>query len=222
MALKRSVDIVFVVITLPIILPLISFIALLIRVTSTGPVFFRQQRVGKHEKPFTIYKFRTMVNGAETVGTSITTWDDPRITPLGKILRKLKVDELPQVFNVIKGDLSLVGPRPDVPEIVEGYTPEMRRILNVPPGITSLATLHFRDEEWLLANSPDADRVYAEMIVPLKVKLGMIHVDQPSFASDLKIFFQTLWMLSFGKWWPIEEPTEVTALKNRLRQLSEN
>jgi len=157
-----------------------------------------------------------MVERAEEMGTSVTSRDDPRITTIGRILRKTKLDELPQLINVFKGDMSLVGPRPDVLEIIENYSPEMRRIFQVRPGITSVATLHLRGEEAILDQVQDKDGFYEEILVPLKVKLAMEHVDRDSFAFDLKILCQTVWMLTLGRWWPIEEHAAVTKLRNML------
>jgi len=195
-----------------------AIIAFLIRVTSDGPVFFRQGRVGWQGKVFQVYKFRTMVQGAEEMGTSVTTRRDPRVTPIGRILRKLKLDELPQLINVFMGDMSLVGPRPDVPEIVQKYTPEMRRIFQIRPGITSVATLHLRDEEAILARVHNPDRFYEDVLVPLKVKLAMEHVDRNSFAFNLKVLFQTIWMLTLGRWWPIKEHPAVAKLREEIEK----
>ena len=196
--------------------PIMAVVAFMIKANSPGPVLFRQRRVGKGGEAFWIYKFRTMVDRAELLGTSVTASEDPRITPIGRMLRRLKMDELPQLINVFKGDMSLVGPRPDVPEIVEKYTPAMRRIFQVRSGITSVATLHLRDEEGILSGVNDPDTFYEEILVPLKVKLAMAHVDKNSFAFDLKILCQTIWMLTLGRWWPIEEHPGVVELKKRL------
>jgi len=214
--LKRFFDITAAGIGLIFIAPIITIIGLLIRSTSPGPVFFRQNRVGLNGKIFRVYKFRTMVDRAEDLGTSVTTGNDSRITPLGRFLRRTKLDELPQLINVFNGDMSLVGPRPDVPEIINNYTSEMRRIFNVRPGITSIATLHLRDEEDILAKVEDSDLFYEEIVVPLKVKLAMEHVDEDSFWFDIKILFQTLWMLTLGRRWPIEEHPEVVELKRKI------
>jgi lipopolysaccharide/colanic/teichoic acid biosynthesis glycosyltransferase len=163
-----------------------------------------------------------MVNHAEQIGTSVTASKDPRITPVGKILRRTKLDELPQLINVFKGDMSLVGPRPDVPEIVRNYTPEMRRIFRIRPGITSVATVHLRDEEEIVAKVPEPDRFYEEVLVPLKVRMALEHVDRNSIAFDLKILCQTVWMVTLGKWWPIEEHREIAKLKRRLNKTHRN
>ncbi|MFH1799981.1 MAG: sugar transferase [Candidatus Omnitrophota bacterium] len=196
--------------------PFMLIIALVIKLTSWAPVFYTQARVGLHEKIFRVYKFRTMVDKADTLGTSVTTGIDPRITPVGRFLRKTKLDELPQLFNVLKGDMSFVGPRPDVPEIIAKYTPEMKKIFLVRPGITSVATLHFRQEEAILSRVPDPDRFYDEVVVPLKVELAMEHVRRNSFWFDLSILLQTILVLTpLGKIWPIKEPETVRQFREK-------
>jgi lipopolysaccharide/colanic/teichoic acid biosynthesis glycosyltransferase len=179
--------------------PVMILIALAIRISSHGPVLFSQARVGHHGRLFRVYKFRSMIANAERLGTSVTTVVDRRITGIGRLLRRTKLDELPQLWNVLAGEMSFVGPRPDVPEIVAEYTPEMRRILGVRPGITSIATLYLRDEESLLALSSDHDLVYEQILVPFKVALALKHVEQNSFFFDMRIVLQTVWALSFGR-----------------------
>ena len=214
--MKRLFDFVAVCLGLITVLPIMVVAALLIKATSGGAIFFRQDRVGFRRTVFRVYKFRTMIESAEEMGTSVTAQNDPRITPLGRCLRKSKLDELPQLLNVFKGDMSLVGPRPDVPEIVQNYTSEMIKIFTIQPGITSVATLHLRDEERILARVPDPDSFYEEVLVPLKVEMAMEHAERNSFAFDLKILWQTVWMLSLGRWWPIKEHPAITELKNRV------
>ena len=191
-----------------------GILALLIKWSSSGSIFFRQQRVGLYEKLFRVYKFRSMVENAEALGSSVTTKNDPRVTAVGRILRRTKLDELPQLINVLEGDMSLVGPRPEVPEIVRTYSVEMKEIFEIKPGITSVATLHLRDEEEILASVPEPDRFYEKVLVPLKVRLAMEHVDRKSFAFDLKILCQTVWMVTVGHWWPIREDPDVCELRN--------
>jgi lipopolysaccharide/colanic/teichoic acid biosynthesis glycosyltransferase len=214
--LKRVFDFVAVCFGLVVVSPLIAIIALLLKATSPGPVFFQHNRVGRHGKVFRAYKFRTMVEGADRMGTSVTTSDDPRITAIGRILRTTKMDELPQLVNVFKGDMSLVGPRPEVAEIVENYAPEMKRVFQVRPGITSLATLHLKDEEEILAQVPDPDQFYENVLVPLKVQLAMEHVNRNSFSFDLRILCQTMWTVTLGRWWPIEEHQTISELNEKL------
>lgn len=195
-------------------LPLMAIVGILIKITSQGPVLFFQKRVGLREKIFNVYKFRTMVDKAHTMGTTVTTGTDPRITRIGRFLRKTKLDELPQLFNVLIGDMSFVGPRPDVPEITDKYTSEMKKIFQIRPGITSLATLHFRGEEDVLAKVPDPDHFYEEVVVPLKVELAMEHVRKKSFWFDLNILIQTIWVLTpLGKMWPVRELDAVKKFK---------
>ena len=179
--MKRFFDLIVSFLGILFFLPLMAVVALLIKLDSRfrgndkGPVLYAQKRVGLHEQIFFVYKFRTMVDKADTLGTSVTTGADPRITPVGRVLRKTKLDELPQLFNVFKGDMSFVGPRPDVPEITAKYTPAMKQIFSVRPGITSVATLDFRHEEEILAKVPDPDKFYDEVVVPLNVGLAMEH-----------------------------------------------
>jgi lipopolysaccharide/colanic/teichoic acid biosynthesis glycosyltransferase len=173
-------------------LPVLSLIALAIKLDSAGPVFYRGVRAGFLGKPIRIFKFRTMVLNADKIGGPSTSDDDPRITRIGKFLRKCKLDELPQLLNVVKGEMSLVGPRPEVQQYVELFTAEERAILTVRPGITDWATLWNPDEGAVLAGSPDAERVYLEKIRPKKIALQLAYVRQHSFSSDLSILFQTL------------------------------
>jgi lipopolysaccharide/colanic/teichoic acid biosynthesis glycosyltransferase len=200
------------------IIPIFIVVIILIKKQSAGPAFFRQYRVGLNEKLFRIYKFRTMVVNAEKMGTSVTTRHDTRITPFGKILRKTKLDEVPQLLNVLKGDMSLVGPRPEVPEIVDNYTDDMKRIFKVKPGITSLATLHLVDEERILSRVSNPDTFYEEVLVPIKVQMALEQVEQNSFSFDLKILLQTLWMLTFGRWWPIPDHKLINELRERIER----
>jgi lipopolysaccharide/colanic/teichoic acid biosynthesis glycosyltransferase len=214
--MKRLFDITCSLFGLTIFAPLMVVIAALIKLTSRGSILYSQKRVGLQEKIFCVYKFRTMVDKADKMGTSVTTGTDPRVTPVGRFLRKTKLDELPQLFNVLKGDMSFVGPRPDVPEITAKYTPEMRKIFTVRPGITSVATLHFRHEEEILARVAEPDRFYEEVVVPLKVELAMEHVNKNSFWFDLSILCQTVWtLLPFGKVWPVRELPAVKQFKER-------
>jgi lipopolysaccharide/colanic/teichoic acid biosynthesis glycosyltransferase len=195
-------------------LPLFLFISIVIKVSSSGPVIYSQQRVGKNGRIFMLYKFRSMVNRAGIKPTSVTTSKDKRITIIGKILRKTKLDELPQFLNVLKGDMSFVGPRPDVPEIVKNYSSDMKRIFNIRPGITSLASLHLRNEEEILAQVVSPDLFYENILVPFKVKLAMEHLDKNSFLFDLKILLQTIWMITpFGKIFPVMELPQVAKFK---------
>lgn len=214
--MKRLFDIFFSFFGLLVFAPLMLFVAVVIKLTSKGPVFYKQVRSGLHRKAFYVYKFRTMVDKAETMGTSVTTDIDPRITPIGRILRKTKLDELPQLFNVLKGDMSFVGPRPDVPEITDKYTPEMKRVFEVRPGITSLATLHFRHEEEILAKVDNPDQFYDDVVVPLKVELAMEHARKNSFFFDFSVLLKTVWvLLPLGKIWPVKEHELVKSFREK-------
>jgi lipopolysaccharide/colanic/teichoic acid biosynthesis glycosyltransferase len=172
--------------------PAIMAIAAWIKIDSSGSVFYRGHRVGRGGKPFKMYKFRTMVEKADQIGGSSTPDDDPRITRVGKFLRKYKLDEVPQLINVVKGEMSLVGPRPQVQWAVDLYTPEERRVLSVPPGITDYASLHFPDEGKILEGSKDPDKDYMEKIHPEKMRLSLKYVEESSLWLDFKIIVKTI------------------------------
>jgi len=190
--MKRFFDFVISLFGLIIALPVLILVALFIDVTSGSPVFYKQDRVGLNGKIFKLYKFRTMVVDADKTGTSVTTKYDPRIIPLGKFLRRFKLDELPQLINVLKGDMSFVGPRPDVPGFADKLQGEDRIILTVRPGITGPATLKYRNEEALLAAQADPDKYNAEVIYPDKVRLNREYVKNQSFLGDMKYLLMTV------------------------------
>jgi lipopolysaccharide/colanic/teichoic acid biosynthesis glycosyltransferase len=189
---KRLFDIAAAAVGLLFLSPILFFIALRIRQEDGGPVFYRGERVGLHGQPFRIIKFRTMVVDAEKLGASSTSDDDARITRIGSFLRKYKLDELPQLFNVLVGDMSLVGPRPEVKKFTDLYTDEEKVILTVRPGITDWASLWNPDEGALLKGSVDPDKDYMEKIRPEKIRLQLKCVREPSFWTDVKIIFLTL------------------------------
>ncbi len=197
--LKRLIDIALTSLGLLLLLPIMLAIALSIKLTSPGQVIYSQVRVGLRRKHFKIYKFRSMVPGADLMGSSVTKYGDKRITAVGNFIRRTKLDELPQLWNVLIGDMTLVGPRPDVPRIIDLYTPEMLQILKVRPGITSIASLHLRDEDNLLKLANQPDQAYEKIILPAKVEFAMVHVNNPSILLDLYILFQTVWVLIIGK-----------------------
>src|ERR1017187_3241538 len=170
---KRAFDIVCASIGLLVLAPVGLLIALWIKLSDHGPVFFRQTRIGQFGKPFRVWKFRSMAADADTSGEPLTKDEDPRITPVGRFLRKTKLNELPQLWNVLIGDMSFVGPRPEVARYVEHYTPEQREILKYKPGITELATLHFRNEEALLRGAADVDDFYIRLCLPRKIALNL-------------------------------------------------
>lgn len=197
--MKRLFDTIFSFSAIVILAPLGLMLALLVRADSPGPVFYRGVRVGRFGKPFRIFKFRTMVADAETRGPSSTKDDDPRITRVGSWLRKHKLDELPQLANVLRGEMSFVGPRPQVPWAVELYTEEEKALLTVRPGITDYASLRFRHEGAILRGSIDPDRDYVERIHPEKVRLGLEYVRTRSMWTDLWIIWLTVAaMMGFG------------------------
>jgi len=197
--LKRLFDICFSIIGLIILAPLFALVALLIKIEDGGPVFYRGIRVGKDGKLFRILKFRTMIPDAEKTGIWATADDDPRITKIGKILRKYKLDEFPQLINVLKGEMSFVGPRPEVPYYVEKFSEEERAILSVRPGITDWASLWDIDEGSLLAGSTDPNKFYEEYILPVKKQLQLKYVKENSFLMDIKIILLTIFALIFRK-----------------------
>jgi lipopolysaccharide/colanic/teichoic acid biosynthesis glycosyltransferase len=193
--LKRALDLTVATFVLAVALPAMGLIALLVKLTSPGPVLFRQERMGRGFRPFFICKFRTMVQDAPKRGTQITFGDDPRITRVGKLLRKTKLDELPQLFNVLKGDMSLIGPRPEVPKYVEAYRADYEVILQVRPGVSDLASLEYRDEAALLARAADPEAEYRLRVLPHKIALAKEYVRRSSFWFDLSIIVRTPWTL---------------------------
>lgn len=172
--------------------PVILVLALVIKLESSGPVFYRGERVGLGGGTFFILKFRTMIESAEKRGGSSTPKDDPRVTSVGHFLRKWKLDEVPQLINVLRGEMSLVGPRPQVRWAVDLYTPEECRLLSVRPGMTDWASIRFRNEAEILLGSDDPDSQYLEKIAPEKIRLGLWYVDNQSILEDLRIIFATL------------------------------
>jgi len=189
---KRAFDLICSVLILAILSPFLLALAVWIKTTSRGPVLYSAPRVGLGGRPFRMYKFRTMVLDADRIGGSSTPADDPRITPVGRQLRRHKLDELPQLFNVIAGDMSLVGPRPQVQWAVDLYSPEERHVLTVPPGITDYASLRFPNEGEILRASTDPDRDYMEKIHPEKMRLSLEYVRKRSFRTDLSILAGTM------------------------------
>ena len=171
--------------------PIFLIVPILIKLDSKGPVFFKQWRTGKDGKPFRINKFRTMIQDADKIGAPITAGNDPRITPIGKFLRRYAIDELPTLINVLKGDMSIVGPRPEVLKYSHYFTGKYQEVLSVRPGLTDLGTIAFRDEAKYL-NGKNHEGVYHEKILPQKLELYLKYVRERSFLFDLKIIFKTL------------------------------
>jgi lipopolysaccharide/colanic/teichoic acid biosynthesis glycosyltransferase len=190
--MKRSIDIVFSAAGLLLLLPLVPVIALFIKIDSRGPVFFMQERIGRDFKKFTIYKFRTMKVDARKKGALITKGGDSRVTKAGAVLRKYKIDELPQLLNVLKGDMSLVGPRPEMAEYVQMYKSEYSKLLSVRPGITDPASLKYSNEEAVLGKAVSAEDAYVRRILPEKIRLSAKYVDERTVWTDIKLIFMTL------------------------------
>ncbi len=191
MVLKRIFDIFFSVIGLMILLPLMLIIAVLIKLDSRGEIFFKQTRVTKNGREFKILKYRTMKVGSDKY-SQITIGKDDRITKVGVFLRKYKLDEIPQLINVFVGDMSLVGPRPEVPKYVNMYTEEQKEILKVRAGITDYASIEFSNENDILANEADPEKVYIEKIMPKKIELNKKYLSEISVMTDIKIILLTI------------------------------
>lgn len=193
MIAKRIFDLFFSLFGAFLLAPLFLFIGCWIKLDSPGPVFFRQERVGRFGKLFRIFKFRTMCLDAEAKGRQITVGEDPRITRSGRFLRKTKLDELPQLLNVISGEMSLVGPRPEVPRYVALYPPEVcELVLSVPPGITDYASIEYKDENEILGRAVDPDKAYIEEVMPVKLGYYQRYVAERSLWVDFKLILSTL------------------------------
>lgn len=190
---KRLFDIVMSALGLAALSPILLITALAVRLDTPGPVMYRQARVGRHGRVFHIHKFRSMQVQQSADALQVTADGDPRITRSGRIIRQWKLDELPQLIDVFLGDMSLVGPRPEVPRYVDSYPPALRDVvLSVRPGITDPASIHFRDENALLAGEADRDRAYIEKVLPEKLRMQAQYVRERSFMADIRIIFQTL------------------------------
>lgn len=191
--LKRIFDMIVSLIGLIVLAPIFAIISIIIKLDSAGPVFFKQVRVGKDGKEFKIFKFRTMVDDAEKQGMQLTVGKDSRITRIGQFIRKTKLDELPQLINVFIGDMSFVGPRPEVPKYVAMYDEVQINILRVRPGITDYASIEYRDESTLLAQSDNPEETYINEIMPAKFALNAKYLDDISIMQDVKIIFRTIY-----------------------------
>jgi lipopolysaccharide/colanic/teichoic acid biosynthesis glycosyltransferase len=189
--LKRAFDIAASAVGLLVFSPLFVVLAVAVKLGSRGPVFYRARRVGLGGREFALLKFRSMIVDADRVGPAVTGAADPRITPIGRVLRRTKLDELPQLWNVLVGEMSIVGPRPESPHYVALYTPEQRRVLNVRPGITSAASIAYRNEEALLTGERWEDR-YIREIMPAKLAIDLPYAERPSLVRDLAIIAGTV------------------------------
>lgn len=193
MIAKRIFDFFFSFSGLILLMPLFLIVAIWVKLDSSGPVFFRQIRVGRFGHPFQIYKFRTMCLDAESKGRQITVGEDPRITRSGRFLRHYKLDEIPQLINVVTGEMSLVGPRPEVPRYVALYPEQLReKVLSVPPGITDFASIEYKDENGILGKASDPDKAYIEEVMPVKLRYYERYVAERSLWLDLKLILLTL------------------------------
>lgn len=192
LACKRVFDVVVSALFLLIFSPLFLLLALAVKLDSPGPVFYRQVRVGRYNRDFKIYKFRTMVQDADKIGPPLTTGKDPRITRVGLFIRKLRLDEFSQLLNVLNGSMSLVGPRPEVRRYVDAYTPEYLATLLIRPGVTAPSSIAFKDEDKLLNAGGDPEKIYVEKILPPKMELNLEYMRHISVPRDIRIMFQTV------------------------------
>ena len=188
----RTFDVLAASIGLVILAPAFVVIALVIRSTSPGPAFFRQVRIGCEGRPFSIFKFRTMRVDAELVGGQLTVGADPRVTRVGAFLRRHKLDELPQLFNVVRGEMGLVGPRPEVPRYVAHYDERQRRVLQVRPGITDPASVAFKDENAMLVASADPEATYLTELMPAKLEMNLAYLERRTLWTDIAVILRTL------------------------------
>lgn len=191
----RFLDFIFSLLGIILLSPIFLLLYVVIRLESRGGGFYRQLRVGRDNKDFHVYKFRSMRIGADKQGLITVGGRDPRITRIGYFIRRYKLDELPQLFNVLKGEMSLVGPRPEVRKYVEMYTDDQRKVLSVRPGITDYASIEYVDENSILGQAADADRAYVEQILPDKIKYNMKYIDHCSVKEYFKIIFLTIWSI---------------------------
>ncbi len=215
--MKRLFDIVSCLIVFVVILPVLILIAITIKLTSQGPIFFIQTRIGQNRKEFRLLKFRSMRVNADQIGPLVTVQGDNRITPFGRFLRRTKLDELPELLNVIKGDMSVVGPRPEVPRYTKHYKPEWERAFSVKPGITDLSTLQFRDEESCIQGALDYELGYINIVLPIKMKLVLEYVDNQSFWIDIKIIILTIWAITFGRYFAKPDTKLAESVSERIK-----
>lgn len=190
--LKFLFDKVLAALLLIILSPIYIVLAILIRMDSEGPIFFRQERVTQYGRTFSIYKFRTMVHNAESLGAQVTSQHDSRITKIGEVLRKYRLDELPQLLNILEGTMSFVGTRPEVPRYVSQYTDEMKATLLLPAGVTSKASIEFKDEDRLLSNATDVDHTYIKEVLPKKMSWNLKGIVEFSFVRDIQVMVETV------------------------------
>jgi len=189
---KRIFDFAVSLIMLLILSPVFLILAIAIKLDSPGPVFYRQIRVTQYGKKFRIFKFRSMVSNADKIGTQVTVGNDSRITRVGKLIRKCRLDEICQLIDILRGTMTFVGTRPEVPKYVDAYTPEMMATLLLPAGVTSLASIMYKDEDELLSGAEDTDKTYIEDVLPGKMKYNLRAIEKFSFFGDIKVMFMTV------------------------------
>lgn len=189
---KRLFDVVVSALMLLILSPVFLILAVAIKLDSPGPVFYRQERVTQYGKTFRIFKFRTMVSNADQIGTQVTVKDDSRITRMGRMIRKCRLDEISQLIDILRGTMTFVGTRPEVPKYVAAYTPEMMATLLLPAGVTSLASIMYKDEDELLSGAEDVDKIYVERVLPGKMRYNLKAMKKFSFWSDIRVMIKTV------------------------------
>ncbi len=194
----RVFDLLFSLFGLLLLIPIFLVIAIAVKISSKGPIFYKQERVGKLGKPFRLYKFRSMYINSDKKGLITVGNNDSRITPVGRFLRKYKLDELPQLINVLKGSMSIVGPRPEVSKYVVLYNDYQRRILSIKPGITDFASIYFRNENEILSNKSDPESYYINVLIPQKIRLNMIYILNYNFKVYFFVIFKTIKSIFFS------------------------
>ena len=202
--LKRCFDLFVSLLMLVILSPLFLFLALAIKIDSRGPVFYRQERVTQYGKTFRIFKFRTMVNNADKIGTQVTVGNDARITRVGKFIRRCRLDEICQLIDIFRGTMTFVGTRPEVPKYVANYTEEMLATLLLPAGVTSITSIYYKDEDVLLSEAENVDKTYVEQILPDKMKYNLLAIKKFGFWNDIKVMFMTVFAVLGKKYTPPE------------------
>ena len=207
---KRIFDVTVSAIMLLLLSPVFLILAIAIKIDSPGPVFYRQVRVTQYGKHFRIFKFRSMVSNADKIGTQVTVGNDSRITRVGKLIRKCRLDELCQLIDVFRGTMTFVGTRPEVPKYVEAYTPEMMTTLLLPAGVTSLASIFYKDEDRLLEGAEDVDKTYITEVLPGKMRYNLKAIRTFSFFGDIKVMLMTVFAV-LGKEYKTEEEKETVA-----------
>ena len=212
LACKRIFDILVSAIMLLVLSPVFLILAIAIKLDSPGPVFYRQVRVTQYGKRFRIFKFRSMVSNADKIGTQVTVGNDSRITRMGKLIRKCRLDELCQLIDVFRGTMTFVGTRPEVPKYVASYTPEMQATLLLPAGVTSLASIFYKDEDKLLEGAEDVDKTYITEVLPGKMRYNLKAIKSFSFFGDIKVMFMTVFAV-LGKDYTTEEEKETIVSK---------